>query len=368
MNLRHLPGIISRVLVVLALITSTAFAGGLDAPAAPTDANSAMFTLNDLYNRLDAGTAGAKRGAAFAEPVAGPTAGTMHTLNEIMSKAPVQDDVNGATTDQVATGKKFWGLKAGVGWGVLTGTMPLAALAADSNNVKGGFIATTTLRAIDADLATDSIKAGVNIFGVIGKTEVVDTTSGTAAAADLRLGQKAWVDGVEITGIRSSGGVLCPDPDPARWSAGKRWYNNNDGTITDTSTGLVWLASSSSTLRDFCATASTDAFWYVFTLKSGVGGLTDGSVEGDWRLPTYRELRSLKDGVDPVSGVNPQKFAGIRDDYVWTTTNAGTSVAEYNVITINLSSGAEVHKTKNSAHSSPLTALVWAVRSKFPIP
>ena len=59
-------------------------AGNLDAPAAPTAAGSAMYTLNDLYNRLNAGTAGAPRSNVFIEPAAGPGS-TMHTLTEIMN-------------------------------------------------------------------------------------------------------------------------------------------------------------------------------------------------------------------------------------------------------------------------------------------
>jgi hypothetical protein len=33
-----------------------------------------------------------------------------------------------------------------------------------------------------------------------GKTEVVDTTTGDATAANVASGKKAWVDGVEVTG------------------------------------------------------------------------------------------------------------------------------------------------------------------------
>jgi hypothetical protein len=40
-------------------------AGSLDSPAAPTAAGSAMFTLEDIYNRLNDGTAGSKRTGAF---------------------------------------------------------------------------------------------------------------------------------------------------------------------------------------------------------------------------------------------------------------------------------------------------------------
>ena len=52
----------------------------------------------------------------------------------------------------------------------------------------------------DADLITANIKAGANIFGVAGATNVVDTTAGTATAAQILSGSIAFVDGVQVTG------------------------------------------------------------------------------------------------------------------------------------------------------------------------
>ena len=87
-------------------------AGDLDAPAAPTAPGSAMYTLEDLYQRLNAGTAGVPRPGAFVEPTAGP-GGTMHTLNDIMARMPALDNLNGATAADVLSGKSFWGLTGG---------------------------------------------------------------------------------------------------------------------------------------------------------------------------------------------------------------------------------------------------------------
>jgi len=97
------------------------FAGNLDSPAAPDDDASAMYTIEDIYNRLDAGTEGAKRTGGFAEPASGPTAGTGHTLNEVMEKSPSVDDTDGAGAGDVLSGKTFWGLTGGA-WGPQTGT------------------------------------------------------------------------------------------------------------------------------------------------------------------------------------------------------------------------------------------------------
>ncbi|MFH1444097.1 MAG: DUF1566 domain-containing protein [Candidatus Peregrinibacteria bacterium] len=52
----------------------------------------------------------------------------------------------------------------------------------------------------DADLATANIKSGTTIFGIAGDSNVVDTTTGDAAAGDILATKKAWVDGAEVTG------------------------------------------------------------------------------------------------------------------------------------------------------------------------
>jgi len=109
--------------VVGVLLSSAVFvlAGTPDSPGAPGVTNS--FTLEDIYNRLNAGTAGVQ--STFTEPAAGPGTGTMHTLNEIMGKAPAADNTNGATTAQVLTGKTYWGLRTD---GTLRGGHERAAL------------------------------------------------------------------------------------------------------------------------------------------------------------------------------------------------------------------------------------------------
>ncbi len=58
--------------MLFCLIPVTVFAGDLEAPAEPTEAGSAMYTLADIYNRLNEGTAGTKRSGAFIGPTSGP--------------------------------------------------------------------------------------------------------------------------------------------------------------------------------------------------------------------------------------------------------------------------------------------------------
>jgi hypothetical protein len=201
--------VVALTLMVMLCFGAISFAGNLDDTGLPTSPSSAMFTLEDIYYRLDTGAAGAKRSGAFVEPSSGPTAGTGHTLDEVMGLAPTVDDTNGAVPAEILSGKTFWGLTIG-NWGLKTGTM--------TNNVAVTYTPTTTNQTVaegyhngsgvvsgDTDLVTTNIRSGINIFGVAGDSNVVNTSSGDAGSGDILNGKKAWIDGSEVTGS-----LTCP--------------------------------------------------------------------------------------------------------------------------------------------------------------
>jgi len=206
-------------------------AGSPDNPPGPPDTTNS-YTLEDIYDRLDIGTAGVQ--STFTEPSSGPETGTMHTLNEVMSMAPVVDNANGATMADVVSGKTFWGLTTG-GWGLQTGTLTGVGMA---NIPKTGqTIAHTT--GDDGDLEM-GLAWPVPRF-ITGTTGVVtDTLTGLIWLEDAHCAQNT---------IDWSNALLG-------------WINelNTSGTMNgkdcgDTSNG--------------------------------------GSHQTDWRLPNVRELQSL---------------------------------------------------------------------------
>ena len=208
--------LIAVVLIILAFGVGRLSAGTPDSPGAPTTTNS--YTLEDIYNRLNAGTAGAQ--STFTEPAAGPGP-TMHTLNDIMGKAPTKDDTNGATTADVMAGKKFWGLTGGQ-WGLQTGNLATQTVDNTTVNQAAGYYNAFDLSAVDTDLASGNIRNGVSIYGVAGDPNVVNTSSGDAVASDILSGKKAWVDGAEVTGnIAAGNNVDGPD--------GAKTFNIPDG-------------------------------------------------------------------------------------------------------------------------------------------
>jgi hypothetical protein len=80
-----------------------------------------------------------------------------------------------------------------------------------------------------------------------------------------------------------------------------RFSDNDDGTVTDRLTGLVWLEDAGcNTFFSGDDTAANrrpwdDALTAANSLSTGYCGLSDGSSAGDWRLPNVRETLSLID-------------------------------------------------------------------------
>ena len=105
-----------------------------------------------------------------------------------------------------------------------------------------------------------------------------------------------------------------------------RFTDPDDGTVMDNLTRLIWLKNANP-----CGTQTWDnALAYCNSLSSGVAGLTDGSVAGDWRLPSIMELLSLLawQYYDPMlantEGTGPwtegQPFTGVQLAGYWSST------------------------------------------------
>ena len=238
-------------------------------------------TLSDANDTVAAGNYAATTLSIVDPDLATENIKAGKTLFGIAGKTEVVDTTSGdAIAGEVLTGKKAWvdgvevtGSMANVGTQNVTPTTT-------NVTITQGYHDGTGVVSGDADLVSGNIRAGTNIFGVAGNSNVVDSSSGTAATATVQFGQKAWVDGREILGYLA-GGVAC---DPASsFSPLQRWCDNGNGTVTDTKTGLIWLQN-----------------WGYFSRGTyyqrsvGVSNLTVGGVSpGTWRLPTRQEFKDI---------------------------------------------------------------------------
>ncbi len=102
-----------------------------------------------------------------------------------------------------------------------------------------------------------------------------------------------------------------------------RFIDNNNGTVTDNLTKLIWLKNANCFgMRDW-----RSAIQAAKSLKEGDCGpnptlvLSDGSSEGDWRLPTMKELCTLIDLSRRRPALpNGHKFSDIPKGYHWSAT------------------------------------------------
>lgn len=157
------------------------------------------------------------------------------------------------------------------------------------------------------------------------------------------------------------------NPDGPCFNSTERFVACGNGTVTDTFTGLIYLADANCFGEQDWPTANTSAA----ELEHGDCGLTDGSRRGDWRLPTNDEWEQL---VDP-NCATPPKIAGngltigscysdepwassVQPDRYWSSRTYADSVRTYgNAWLASLALGSVGHSGKSNLR------FVWPVRS-----
>ena len=88
----------------------------------------------------------------------------------------------------------------------------------------------------DSDLIANNIRSGINIFGVSGKSSVVDTSDADAIPANILLGKTSYVNGSKITGISN---LAFGDAQASNVLTGKYFstatLSNTQGAMADNS-------------------------------------------------------------------------------------------------------------------------------------
>jgi len=222
-------------MLVFLLLPCYAQAGALDSPAAPTAAGSAMFTITDIYNRLNTGATVTKRVGAFTEPAAAPTVGTGRTLDEVMtlvnSRAPVAKTGAKAIGGYTADANEDITLQRGV-------TRPVPRFTDNANGtvtdnltgliwLKNAQCATTTSVVWATALAD---VASLNSTGLMGGTDCVDTSNAGVHQTDWRLPSvkelSSLIDFANFT-------PALPTGHPFTVSTRAYWSGTTDASLTN---------------------------------------------------------------------------------------------------------------------------------------
>jgi hypothetical protein len=120
--------------------------------------------------------------------------------------------------------------------------------------------------------------------------------------------------------------------DPTRSDV--RFTDMGDGTVIDEDSGLIWLKDADALGMENWDNAKTAAA----TLDEGdFDWLTDGSSEGDWRIPTQKEWEAFVDtnyfnpALSNAAGTSKwtegDAFNNVKPRYYWSSTEFNTNVA-----------------------------------------
>ena len=107
---------------------------------------------------------------------------------------------------------------------------------------------------------------------------------------------------------------------------GERFTDMGDGTVRDNQSGLFWLKNRRCVPGNCLGGCQGSAA----TLSSGEQGLTDNSVDGDWRLPTREEWEAFMCLDFPVDiAENGYALVNAASDGQWEEGDAFNNVLRY---------------------------------------
>jgi hypothetical protein len=158
----------------------------------------------------------------------------------------------------------------------------------------------------------------------------------------------------------------------ARLQPPPRFIDNRDGTVTDSSTGLIWLKDAnciaffSGDSMGLNSRSWKRAIAAAEQLAQGFCGLADSSKPGDWRLPAKEELLSIvhREYEGPALGnaagtgkwSDGDPFAGVQSFFYWSSA-ADKNQPDY-AFYVNMAYGVDSYAFQlNTFH-------VWPVRGK----
>ena len=141
-----------------------------------------------------------------------------------------------------------------------------------------------------------------------------------------------------------------------------RYIDNDDGTVTDNETGLIWLKNANC----FGQQTWKKAMQSTAKLAHGKCGLRDGSKQGKWRLPTINEWKAMLNkryrnpALSNAAGTGKWKegnaFSDVHTNTHWSSTKHSNNTTDVWVAYVN--NGRLKHRSKTYPR------YVWPVRDR----
>lgn len=245
------------------------------------------------------------------------------------------------TTGNVPGEYHLWAMKAGYGFypSVASGGKVTRADHTDQFIQTGVLSVPMYLEVIDYVATANNSLSGANFLAYDAKTPLVSLAA-TGETASYAPGD----DGALRKGLA--------------WDA-SRFTDNQNGTVTDNVTGLIWLRDAGCLAPANWPTALNE----VNALATGACGLSDDSSAGAWRLPNLLELESLIDVSASSPALTPgSPFGNVSNAVYWTsTTYFGGEEGSPNAWAIRMADGSYVNDGSANAKATATNG-VWAVR------
>ena len=226
------------------------------------------------------------------------------------------------------------------------------------SDVPGKGVFTLNLpRDITERLRTESLKRKIPVTDII-----VEAVSARYRSQQSDAIRRVVLDVLEELGVHkprpnkdkripSKVPIPITDPGLALSEPGIMFTDNENGTVTDNRTGLIWLKDAHCLGRSDWESAVAQ----VQKLASGVDTLQDGSRAGDWRLPDREELLQLvdKQQQDPALPIG-HPFLHVQPSSYWSA--SGRDNDNERVWVIHLSRGRINYNGKSGNYG------IWPVR------
>ena len=307
---------------------------------------------------------------AAGSPLAGATVIAFDTNNNRAFGTTTTDanghysfaNLNTSCTDSCTQDYQFWVTKAGYAFEPAPGGQTGMDVAGQQWYAPASiWIAAGGATATRADYTGQFTNAGMGSAYIATVLDFESVAGASVAHGDF-VGHDAAHAQVRLAASGQSQSYAAGDD--AALHAGVAWpttryVDNQDGSVTDTLTGLVWLKDAGCLAPATWTTALDEANH----LAAGACGLTDGSTAGQWRLPNQWELESLVDESAAAPAITPgSPFANVAATAYWTSTSYyGGQGGSPNAWAIRMADGRYVNDSVGNLKASASLG-VWAVR------